>query len=141
MCKHYECPSCKAAQRFQLRPIASSEPLVPTPGKELGCDSFYCTHPRRAYHIRGTLCADYGSRFTTCHVLNKEEMDKNCGNTTAEEMKETVLKSWIQHYGEPEVLRSDLEGCFDKLNIARGYQVMELNGDQNLEKLIGAWAW
>ncbi|CAK0882620.1 unnamed protein product [Prorocentrum cordatum] len=59
-----------------------------------------------------TLCADYGSRFTTCHVLNKEEMDKNCGNTTAKEMKETVLKSWIQHYGKPEVLRSDPEGCF-----------------------------
>ncbi|CAK0852323.1 unnamed protein product [Prorocentrum cordatum] len=63
-------------------------------------------------HYECTLCADYGSRFTTCHVLNKEEMGKNCGNTTAKEMKETVLKSWIQHYGKPEVLRSDPEGCF-----------------------------
>eukprot|EP00959_Pyramimonas_sp_CCMP1952_P082906 1732720-Pyramimonas_sp.AAC.1 len=26
LCRHYECPSCKAAQRFQLRPTASSEP-------------------------------------------------------------------------------------------------------------------
>eukprot|EP00959_Pyramimonas_sp_CCMP1952_P071971 1503237-Pyramimonas_sp.AAC.1 len=109
LCSHYECPSCKAAQRFQLRPIASSEPSVAPPGKELGCDNFYWTHPRRAYHIRGALCADYGSRFVKCHILTKKDVLESCGNTTAKEMKEMVLTMWIQHYGKPEVLRTDPE--------------------------------
>ena len=61
LCSHYECPACKAAQKFQMRPVASSEPSLPPPGTEMGCDDFYWAHPQRAYQVRGPLCADYGS--------------------------------------------------------------------------------
>ncbi|CAK0814932.1 unnamed protein product, partial [Prorocentrum cordatum] len=39
-------------------------------------------------------------------------VEEHCGNTTAKEMKEVVLKDWIHHYGKPEVFRTDPEGCF-----------------------------
>eukprot|EP00959_Pyramimonas_sp_CCMP1952_P430143 9009261-Pyramimonas_sp.AAC.1 len=45
-------------------------------------------------------------------VLTKKDLLESCGNATAKEMKEMVLTTWIQHYGKPEVLRTDLEGCF-----------------------------
>ncbi|CAK0839863.1 unnamed protein product [Prorocentrum cordatum] len=115
LCRHYECPSCKAAQRFQMRPIASSEPTLPAPGTEMGCDNFYWTHPRRAYQIRGTLCADYDSRFTQTPIPCQKGVEEHCGNTTAKEMKEVVLKDWIHHYGKPEVFRTDPEGCFKQV--------------------------
>ncbi|CAK0794151.1 unnamed protein product [Prorocentrum cordatum] len=115
LCRHYECPSCKAAQRFQMRPIASSEPTLPAPGTEMGCDNFYWTHPRRAYQIRGTLCADYDNRFTQTPIPCQKGVEEHCGNTTAKEMKEVVLKDWIHHYGKPEVFRTDPEGCFKQV--------------------------
>ncbi|CAK0841212.1 unnamed protein product [Prorocentrum cordatum] len=115
LCSHYECPACKAAQRFQMRPIASSEPTLPAPGTEMGCDNFYWTHPRRAYQIRGTLRADYGSRFTQTSIHCQKGVEEHCGNTTAKEMKEVVLKDWIHHYGKPEVFRTDPEGCFKQV--------------------------
>eukprot|EP00959_Pyramimonas_sp_CCMP1952_P237964 4972832-Pyramimonas_sp.AAC.1 len=71
-----------------MRPIASSEPTLPAPGTEMGCDNFYWTHPRRAYQIRGTLCADYGSRFTQTSIHCQKGVEEHCGNTTAKEMKE-----------------------------------------------------
>ncbi|CAK0855319.1 unnamed protein product [Prorocentrum cordatum] len=115
LCSHYECPACKAAQRFQMRPIASSEPTLPAPGTEMGCDNFYWTHPRRAYQVRGTLCADYGNRFTQTSIHCQKGVEEHCGNTTAKEMKEVVLKDWIHHYGKPEVFRTDPEGCFKQV--------------------------
>ncbi|CAK0825145.1 unnamed protein product, partial [Prorocentrum cordatum] len=115
LCSHYECPACKAAQRFQMRPIASSEPTLPAPGTEMGCDNFYWTHPRRACQVRGTLCADYGSRFTQTSIHCQKGVEEHCGNTTAKEMKEVVLKDWIHHYGKPEVFRTDPEGCFKQV--------------------------
>ncbi|CAK0860929.1 unnamed protein product, partial [Prorocentrum cordatum] len=39
-------------------------------------------------------------------------VEEHCGNTTAKEMQEVVLRDWIHHYGKPEVFRTDPEGCF-----------------------------
>eukprot|EP00959_Pyramimonas_sp_CCMP1952_P172323 3600906-Pyramimonas_sp.AAC.1 len=47
LCNHCECPACKAAQKYRMRPIASLEPSLPLPGAELGRDNFYWAHPRR----------------------------------------------------------------------------------------------
>ena len=115
MSKWWKCQACEEALRLPFLPVASGR--VEVPHRALGLDQFYWTHPVGHVHVRATLMIDQGSRVALVHVHEDKPTKARLGNTSAEEVRNTLTGTWFKYYGKPEAARTDPDGCFNALSL------------------------
>ena len=101
--------------RLPFLPVASGR--VEVPHRALGLDQFQWTHPAGHVHVRATLMIDQGSRVALVQVHEDKPTKARLGNTSAEEVHNTLTGTWFKYYGKPEAARTDPDGCFNALSL------------------------